>query len=643
MKRQEGVLSLLSDDILLRILEALENPEDRKSWSAACKQFYRLEAVSRERLQLTRREMLPRILQRYRNMQHLDLSQCPPITDACLEQVARLAGDRLRSINMCKLGGFGHAGLASLARGCENLVEVDLSNCGRIGDKEAAAISQAVNLQSLKLVKCRQISDLGLGCIAVRCSKLVYLSLKWCVGVSDLGIELVAVKCKDLRFLDVSYLQITNTCIASITHLDYLETLVLAGCLSIDDEGLHHLKNGCKSLQRLDVSKCQNVSCGGIISLMSGSIALQQLSLAYCVPQVTNSLFASLQKFDCLWSIKFDGCEISSSGLESVGKSCKSLQELSLSKCGGVTDEGISALVVGCRDLKILDLTCCHNITDVAVSAIATSCRYLSCLKMESCSLVTETSMDVLGDNCHFLEVLDLTDSSISDSGLKSISRCSELTTLKLGICQNISDEGLKYIGACCSNLQELDLYRSSRVGDVGITAIAHGCPKLKILNLSYCSSITDDALKCLAQLEGLRNLEIRCCLLVTSAGLSAIGMGCKHLVELDMKRCYRVDDVGLGTVVSCCQNLRQINISYCPISDEGLLALASLICLQNVKLVHLRNVTINAFAYALVACKSLKKVKLLKHLKSLLSPSIIDHLEAQGCRLRWMEKPPVM
>lgn len=46
------------------------------------------------------------------------------------------------------------------------------------------------------------------------------------------------------------------------------------------------------------------------------------------------------------------------------------------------------------------------------------------------------------------------------DAGLKSISSCLSLSSLKLGICLNITDKGLSYIGIGCSNLRELDLYR---------------------------------------------------------------------------------------------------------------------------------------------------------------------------------------
>jgi len=106
------------------------------------------------------------------------------------------------------------------------------------------------------------------------------------------------------------------------------------------------------------------------------------------------------------------------------------------------------------------------------------------------------------------------------------------------------------------------------RIGDTGLAALASGCPKLRIDNLSYYIGITDDGLKSLARLDELYNLEIRGCFRVTSTGLSAIALGCKHL---DIKRCYRVDDMGIVTVVQWCINLRQINMSYCPISEYGI------------------------------------------------------------------------
>ncbi|GLJ38502.1 hypothetical protein SUGI_0784590 [Cryptomeria japonica] len=634
-----SIMGLLDDEILLTILEKLQDPTDRKSWCLVSKHFFSLEARSRKTVQLMRSQLLPRILQRYNKIQHLDLSLCSQMTDESLGHVARLIGNRLLSINLSKLWTFTHFGIAQLVQRCQSLVEVDLSNCTEFTDYTAEAIAHAQNLKSLKLVKCKQITDMGLGCIAVGCNKLQTLNLKWCVGVTDLGVELVAVKCKELRNLDLSYLQITNKCLESLTRLCHLENLALVGCVSVGDKGLIYLKN--KSLQGLDVSKCRNISSTGIINLASVSPELRQLTLAYCIP-ITSDL-ANSQTFDRLQIVKFDGCKISSTALASVGRSCKYLRELSLSKCIGVTDEELKGFLTYCRELNKLDLTCCCDLTDVALSAVAMSCRYLSSLKIESCHLVTEKSLTMLGEGCPFLEELDLTDCSINNTGLESLSRCSELITLKLGFCPNISDEGIIQIGACCSNLQELDLYRSTGVGDAGMVAISNGCPRLKSINLSYCTCISDDALKAISRLRKLHNLEIRGCSGVSSAGLSAIALGCKRIAELDIKRCYRVDDAGILAIADSCQNLRQVNFSYCPVSDVGLSAVASLTCLQNMKLVHLRNVTVNGFVSTLLACESLKKLKLLECLKFKLPRALIKRLEAHGCTIRWMDKPFVM
>jgi hypothetical protein len=45
----------------------------------------------------------------------------------------------------------------------------------------------------------------------------------------------------------------------------------------------------------------------------------------------------------------------------------------------------------------------------------------------------------------------------------------------------------------------------------------------------------------------------------------------------------------------------------------------------------------------ALLACKSLKKLKLLRSLKFNLPRVLIEMLEARGCSIRWMDKPFVI
>ncbi|PIN26329.1 Leucine rich repeat protein [Handroanthus impetiginosus] len=646
MKKQKSVpepslscFDLLSEEIVFIILDFLnDNPVDIKSFSLVCRSFYVIESRHRKFLKPLRSEYLRNVLNRYPYMSSLDLSLCPRVTDTSLNVISSYCNEILRSINLSRSKFYSHVGLSNLVMNCGNLVEIDLSNATELKDMAAAAIAEAKNLERLWLVRCKSISDIGIGRIAVGCRKLKLLSLKWCLGVGDLGVGLIAVKCKEIHSLDLSYLPITTKCLSQILELPHIEDLALEGCFGIDDDSLAALKQGCKSLKTLDISSCQNISHMGLSSLTSAAGCLRQLILSYgsCV---NLSLADSLQKLSTLQSIKLDGCQVTCSGLKAIGNWCVSLKELSLSKCVGVTDEGLSSLVNEHKELRKLDITCCRKITNVSLAHITNSCTSLVSLKMESCTLILSEAFALIGQRCPFVEELDLTDNEIDDEGLKSISRCSRLTSLKLGICLNITDEGLTRIGMCCSKLKELDLYRSAGIADSSILAISRGCPGLEIINISYCKMITDASLRSLSKCSKLKTLESRGCPLVTSFGLAAVAMGCKKLSKLDIKKCLNIDDTGMIHLAHFSQNLKQINLSYTSVTNVGLLTLASISCLQSMTVLHMEGLSPRGIAAALLACGGLTKVKLQSSFKSLLPILLLEHLEARGCTFQWRDK----
>ncbi|KAF3787392.1 F-box/LRR-repeat protein 3 [Nymphaea thermarum] len=633
-------MSVLSKEILLTILEKLMDASDRKSWSLVCRYFYALESQHRKGLKPRCSDFLPSLLGRYRNIQCVDFSLCPRVSDESLLALSRLCRSTLASVNLSQPKFFTHVGISQLTVNCSSLVGIDISNGTHLTDVAAEAISKARNLQTLRMGRCKRITDLGIGCIAVGCSKLRTLGLKWCLGIGDLGIGLVAIKCKELRSLDLSYVQITEACIASLVQLEYLEDLILVGCFGIDDDGLKVLKKGCKSLKALDMSNCQNISPSGLSYLANGATSLQQLTLAYCT-HVSDSLTYSLRNLPKLQCIRLDGCQVTCSGLKGIGECCTSLRELSLCKCKGVTDDGLCSLLAKHKELKKLDITCCRKITCLSVVAIA-KCKQLSSLKMESCSSVSKESFKLIGEQLHLLEELDFTENEFNDEGLRSFTRCSELTSLKIGICSNITNSGLIHISGSCQKLIELDLYRVAAVDDTGIGAIAHNCPMLQKVNMSYCTRITDDSLKFLSTCQWLSELEHRGCPLVSSAGLAALAVGCRLICKLDIKKCNKIGDKGILQLGRFSQNLKQasINLSYCSVGDVGLLALPSMGCLQNLNLLHMGGVSAQGLEIALLSCACLRNVKLNAHFRSLLSPQVLEHMEARGCTFQWRDKP---
>ena len=141
-------------------------------------------------------------------MTHLDLNPCPRIDNNLLRVISSNCKKNLLSIDLSRSKFFTYLGLSNLVMNCSNLVEIDLSNATELRDTGAAAIAKASNLERLWLVRCKPITDIGIGCIAVGCRKLRLISLKWCLGVGDLGVGLITVKCKEIRSLDLSYVRV---------------------------------------------------------------------------------------------------------------------------------------------------------------------------------------------------------------------------------------------------------------------------------------------------------------------------------------------------------------------------------------------------------------------------------------------------
>lgn len=243
MKRQKSIIlvnpfDLLSDEIVFIILDFLnQNPVDKKSFSLVCKSFYSIESKHRKTLKPLRTEHLPRVLVRYPNVTHLDLTLCPRVIDNSLCVIASTCKSTIRSIDLSRSAFFSNSGLTSLTMNCKNLVEIDLSNATELGDIGAKALAQAKNLEKLSLARCKLITDMGVGCIAVGCRKLREISLKWCLGVGDLGVGLIAVKCKEIRSLDLSYLPVILCCFFSFRTI----SLFVCDCDIIFPCGLHLL------------------------------------------------------------------------------------------------------------------------------------------------------------------------------------------------------------------------------------------------------------------------------------------------------------------------------------------------------------------------------------------------------------------
>ncbi|KAJ4951560.1 hypothetical protein NE237_028392 [Protea cynaroides] len=117
---------------------------------------------------------------------------------------------------------------------------------------------------------------------------------------------------------------------------------------------------------------------------------------------------------------------------------------------------------------------------------------------------------------------------------------------------RGITDFGLSAIACGCPSLRVLSLWNVSSISDEGISEIANGCHLLEKLDLCQCPQISDKGLIAIAEnCPNLTALTIESCPNIGNEGLQAIGKRCPNLQSISVKDCPRVGDQGVASLLS--------------------------------------------------------------------------------------------
>lgn len=116
------------------------------------------------------------------------------------------------------------------------------------------------------------------------------------------------------------------------------------------------------------------------------------------------------------------------------------------------------------------------------------------------------------------------------------------------------------------------------RVTDIGLRAVARGCPSLRVLSLWNLSSVGDEGLCEIANgCHLLEKLDICQCPGITDKALLAVAKSCPNLTDLTIESCSKIGNEGLQAIGRCCPNLKSISIKDCPlVGDQGVASLLS-------------------------------------------------------------------
>jgi len=150
---------------------------------------------------------------------------------------------------------------------------------------------------------------------------------------------------------------------------------------------------------------------------------------------------------------------------------------------------------------------------------------------------------------------------------------------------QKITDQSLNVIAASSRNLEVLNLayceadFAIPGVTDAGIKALAQGCHRLRILDLT-ASSISDEGLEALAEnCYDIEKIKLTSCRDVEGRGIAELLRCCTKIQDLRLDGCDGLTDEGVMRFASECAGIRSICIGgswSSALSDSSLDALAS-------------------------------------------------------------------
>ncbi|XP_005250264.1 F-box and leucine-rich repeat protein 13 isoform X4 [Homo sapiens] len=454
--------------MLMTQLNSLWNAIDFSSVKNVIPDKYIVSTLQRWRLNVLRlnfrgcllRPKTFRSVSHCRNLQELNVSDCPTFTDESMRHISE---------------------------GCPGVLCLNLSNTTITNRTMRLLPRHFHNLQNLSLAYCRRFTDKGLQYLNLGngCHKLIYLDLSGCTQalvekcsritslvftgaphISDCTFRaLSACKLRKIRFegnkrvtdasfkfIDKNYPNlshiymadckgITDSSLRSLSPLKQLTVLNLANCVRIGDMGLKQFLDGPASMRirELNLSNCVRLSDASVMKLSERCPNLNYLSLRNCEHLTAQGIGYIVNIFS-LVSIDLSGTDISNEGLNVLSRH-KKLKELSVSECYRITDDGIQAFCKSSLILEHLDVSYCSQLSDMIIKALAIYCINLTSLSIAGCPKITDSAMEMLSAKCHYLHILDisgcvlLTDQILEDLQIG----CKQLRILKMQYCTNIS------------------------------------------------------------------------------------------------------------------------------------------------------------------------------------------------------------
>ena len=353
-----------------------------------------------------------------------------------------------------------------------------------------------------------------------------------------------------------------------INRIEEMKSISVASLLSIcwsNDDCLDEWELGNLSkLPPIALKRVfQYLPIESIAKLRQTSIVLKQFIQQLIPTEILNATYSNLDLSKWNKSIKD---QTLSKLIEFCGTH---VMHLSLKNCWAVTDRGIQSMMINLPSLVTLNLQSVWEISDASLNSIAQQVPYLTSLNLSNCRKITDTGLFSILSGCTYLIELQLSYCKCITSATFIHPTWRSIEKIHLQRCTNVKDEAfLSWISNFDSNqqpykLKELFLTDCSFLTDVTIDCLVQTCPDLHRLSVSFCCSLTKNAITLLSKLK-LKELDISFCgCAVTDESLDVMCTKCLDLVSLNVRGCSQIT---MASVVSLnlSPSIKNVNISQC-------------------------------------------------------------------------------
>ncbi|XP_047383805.1 F-box/LRR-repeat protein 2-like isoform X2 [Sciurus carolinensis] len=526
-----------------------------------------------------------------------------PTSQLVLQSVAYHLGPHLQSL--CLGGGNPtEASFVALILGCPALRTLDLSGCNSLftsgtllaQPEMAQRVRQALSgLRELNLACLRNLADLSFNQLSSCAPSLERLSLAYCHLTFELGpaqgsispqdyspsqlsfrnlLRFVKERAGKLRALDLSGTGLPPEALQSLGQVAglQLQELSLHSCRDLSTEAVVTLCRQQPGLTSLDLSGCSELTDGALLAVSRGLQHLQHLSLGK-LQRLTDAGCTALGGLRELQSLDMAECCLVSGrelaqALGSVHGAPPPLTSLRLAYCSSLKDASVLSLIPALGpSLRVLDLSSCVALSNQTLQAICTYHTHLSVLRLAWCKELCDWGLLGLEESRVFKGKLRKNlksrgfspqlhpelehhasgseDASPMPQG-PSLLTLQALQELDLTACSKLTDASLAKV-LQFPQLRQLSLSLLPALTDVGLVAVARGCPSLEHLVLSHCSHLTDEGW---AQAAGswprLQHLNLSNCSQLTEQTLDTIRQACKQIRVLDVAMCPGINVVAV-------------------------------------------------------------------------------------------------